>query len=719
MSKISQEKKEIMRKYYPQNFNKLSEEEKKDLYEKTVEMAKKELGLIRPYYVTIENKTNQDYCAYYDSSFDGKYGNVVLGVDLVKLKDTTIIFEAIMHEMKHAEQDEIAFEIKEEPNEKRKALCKIQCERSQCDRDEFVEIKGIDYHGEHIEDIIGRSALYINLNGESRLTAFDKSDEALLLYKFQPIEREAYEYEFENNTQLFKQMQHDLSITPTVATNRHIYIKDTIQHKEEIKRLFPDSKNIFSDIDNTLLNIYNQKNGIDTVYEISSKELEWAVKWNMMSTAHKYNSEIGTEIYTDPRTIIDQKNMMRQRSTLMRNPENFEKYQGNQHLVENAQKAINGKMIENSYGKKIDEMVAKATQERKNLYLQDENLETIVRYFNPTIYESLDKNTKKALIGACINKMSTDLGLTQNYLPQFISSKGNYKPYGNYLTNRMIKVDINANPFNIVRSIGYNMHKAFQNELLQGKTKEQYNGQTMLYIMQNQSPKAVSTKDRYEPGDMYIVEPKSKENFLGMIYDTSENLYGMFRVQPIERDASKYSDKYADVLRNRIELDWNKINEETGKVIREYNYTRYEYVAWKYVPQDKNLEYLENEINAVMVNMYAESAGKPQPFNIHEKDLEEIFRTAQLDSYTYRTENQIFVSSETIDRQQREINQRTTSFQQKQNGYIKARDTDINDTFSEEDFNMCVENIPNESATQDNEIIEITPQEIEEDDPSL
>lgn len=186
MSNLTEQKKSIMREYYPQHFNKLSDEKKLDLYQRTAELARQELGLTRHYDVFVNNNKDVTYGAFYQPSTDRDKSSLTLGLGVTATNDTMYLFNTIFHEMKHAEQDEIRNGLKKDAGLKREMLCQANIGKRA-----DVNIKGFNYNGTQIKDYVRNVSTYISIPSESRMTQFDRTSEIQLFYRAQPMEREA------------------------------------------------------------------------------------------------------------------------------------------------------------------------------------------------------------------------------------------------------------------------------------------------------------------------------------------------------------------------------------------------------------------------------------------------------------------------------------------------------------------------------------------------
>lgn len=719
-----------MREYYPQNFSKLTDTQKMDLFQRTVQLVEKELGLVRHYDVKINTDKDGNFGGYYTPTSDPYKGYITIAESTINSSDTAYLFNTFFHELKHAEQDEIRNNIKQEPNDRRKQLLLAQS----C-YDETIKIDGIPYHGEQIPDYVRFVNFYVSIPSDNRMTMADKTSEAMLFYEIQPKEREASEYGMKHYKMMIAQMQKELKITPYASYEKFKFAYDyTHEAQKELKKLFPNSKDIQTDVENVILNLYNQKNNTGMVYEVSSKELEWALKWSMSQSAVRTERmKKGGSTFIDPRTMIDQKQMMQKRAEMTKSLTKNYVYTSNGKIATRAEKEVNGHIINSIYDskaeKRLEQRVERAINKRKNGYLQNETLDKIVKYFKPTTFDFLDEKTKKALIGACINKIATNLQLSNQYSPLFIKEKTEYKPNGNYLINHRIKIDLSASSIDILRSIGYNMHKAYQQELVKNPGLEMYNGQRMVYTIQNQLPIAIKTKDRFEIGDMYIVEPKFKDNFLMTFKDTSKDFYMMHRLQPVERDASRYSDRLVEIVIDEMKNEPSQTT-KTQNAINRFNESSYRKIFSDFT--HKSLMFMpniESEINRIFVNIYAEAAGREPLYTNVDNKLMERFKNAQLDSHTYRTEKQVFVNPNIIKEQQNVLktdsiiftptmNQNNTSNQAntnqsqmlEQNEQQKENDNQQGIQFSLTDFRDCIDNIPEIKDTQ-----QITHQEQDDD----
>lgn len=675
---LQEEKEKIIRYYYPDVYSAMTEEQQMMLYQATCDCIAKEYGLKRDYIIKIDPDKNTTHDAFYSPTSNPDYSEITISLSAIESQknDFAYLYSVIAHELKHAEQDEIKNGIKEEFNPRVRALCSAN---SGSQIIKALELKGIEYRGEQIKDITRPAVAYIQIPSNQRLTSYDRTHETLLMYKSQYCERTAYETQFNHYYEFNEQMRKDGIISKDVMESNMEMMKAHCFVSGSLARLYPDSENIETDIDNVMLGAYAAKYENFTVdYRVSSKEFGWAVQWAMMNSASHQQGSKTAPSFIDPRTLIDQK-IMREIETKKTIHDYYHDpcIRGDKGVVEHARLHLK---LPPGKTKEYEENRIKAYMERqkpsnqkvidklsgwvKEKILHKENFqkksdEELMKCFLPQKFNGMTEQTKQCLISEFINRSATELGLVGQYGAVFDHADGRYLPDSSYFINNkdtiggnIYVVTDNQHPLDLIRGIAYSMQKAQQMEILSGACDEKYSGQRMLYEIQRQSPKAVAIRsyqlfDKEIPGvinrgDMYITKPPSKEGFMMTYSDSSTEMYAMYRFQPAERDSSKYADQKADEWMHLAEKQGGLKNDSSQK-ISEYCSDRYETLAKKYA-MDLSVKEFENDINSSFVRTFQEACGIYPDVKPYYDETCIMVKEAMIDSFSYRTRNNIDIN---------------------------------------------------------------------------
>jgi hypothetical protein len=288
---------EIMRKFYPDNLEKMTDDEKLKLFQEHADLVSKKLGLKRHYTVEIKELEEKTIGCFYRHLNTDKEGAIYLNTpeNLKKMHiDTYELYGTIGHELMHARQDEV---IKGKIHEKDKEKVKLYM----LGFENGTVRTPMEYKGYIINQLENKdSSFYI-----SAPKFQDRHSEYYDLYKAQLIEREAFQYGEQLTTNLYNQMEKDKVVTLEIKQNYEYrkmgFYNNTIKNLENmfntsnIEKQLDDTLKIIA-IENHMISPYNQN--ISSI----NNELNLAVRMNFIRSGLELrNIEI-----TDPRNRIDE-----------------------------------------------------------------------------------------------------------------------------------------------------------------------------------------------------------------------------------------------------------------------------------------------------------------------------------------------------------------------------------------------------------------------------
>lgn len=283
---------ELRRFFYPINWNQLSLTEKKMLLQEQCNREAKELGLTRNYTVIFEN-IHDGSGAYYRPGEDKVHFNL----SQVNSANPLSLYTFIPHELTHAKQNEIAMGFI-------KTTLEEQMFNAHYWRAGNILTTPNEYHGIPLIPINGQN---LDQSGRSQFVFMDAHEvasfpqrriqEAQYLYRLQPIERAAYEYQEHKQNELKQQMEEEGKLT---KFDRTVLEADKQYSIANIERYVIDTYGCPNPTE-AIKQFQSFVSGLALDYDPQTAEFDFALRFQAMSLS-VYNK---SKVYiTDPRDEI-------------------------------------------------------------------------------------------------------------------------------------------------------------------------------------------------------------------------------------------------------------------------------------------------------------------------------------------------------------------------------------------------------------------------------